>query len=218
MSEDSVSSAPARLPEITRADAAAALVTSHYVGTPERQRALAEATVAEWRGSPPPAGFLSLTCFLSGDGETVLAYAQWTSVETHRRFAATAPTPAGIDLRKPVRYRLYRSAADGGDQPPGCVITATFDVDGPERQRYITDALLDAAARIGPLPGALSSHFHHSLDGSRVLNYAEWSDLDAHDAAADNADLDELYRISSETPGVRPTRGRMYLPHAHLIR
>jgi hypothetical protein len=72
---------------------------------------------------------------------------------------------------EPVRYRLYRSMRDEQQtDTPRCVITATFDVDGPERQRHIVDRLVDAAAAIGSLPGALSSHFHISTDGTRVLN------------------------------------------------
>jgi hypothetical protein len=87
-------------------------------------------------------------------------------------------------------------------------------VDGPERQRHITDRLIAAAQDIGPLPGALSSHFHLSLDGTRVLNYALWTSLEDHDRAVATADVDEIYRISTETPGVRPTRGRAYHLHS----
>jgi hypothetical protein len=208
-----------RLPDVTRSDIGTIMVSSQYAGSPDHQRALAEATVADWLHRPLPDGCVSLSCFLSGDGETVLAYAQWANDESQRAFADTINPPStGMDLREPVRYRLYRSATSDHDQRARCVITATFDVDGPERQRYITDALLDASARIGALPGAISAHFHLSTDGSRVLNYAEWTDLAAHDAAVDNADLDEIYRISTETPGVRPTRGRMYHLHAQLVR
>ncbi|MEY8041309.1 hypothetical protein [Saccharopolyspora cebuensis] len=206
------------LPRVDRSDAGVVVVGSVYAGTPARQRTLAEATLADVERGPLPDGLLAVSCFRSGDGETVLAYAQWTDEAAHRAYAATSgPEAGGVDLRSAVRYRLDRSTASGGGSP-GCLITATFDVDGPGRQRHITDALLECSARLGGLPGAVSAHFHHSLDGSRVLNYAEWTDLAAHDAAVAAADLDELYRISTETPGVRPTRGRHYLLHAALAR
>jgi quinol monooxygenase YgiN len=207
-----------RLPDVTRNDVGTILVSSQYVGSQDRQLALAGATESDWLHRPLPDGLVSLSCFLSGDGETVMVYGQWTDDEAQRTFAdaTNQPLTGGMDLREPVRYRLYRSATSDQDQQPGCVITATFDVDGPERQRHIADALLDASARIGALPGAISAHFHLSTDGSRVLNYAEWTDLAAHDAAVDSADLDEVYHLSTETPGVRPTRGRMYRLHAQL--
>lgn len=209
-----------RLPEVTRADAGTILIASRYVAQVAQQETVAEATISAWEKAPPPPGFLHLSCFVSTDGETVLAYSQWTSDEAHRTFTNTAPPssdPAVIELAEPVRYRLYRSIGDDRDAgAPGLMITATFDVDGPERQRHITDRLIDTARGIGPLPGALSSHFHHSLDGTRVLNYALWTSIEDHDRAVANSDLDEIYRISTETPGVRPTRGRAYRLHSSL--
>ncbi|PXY19275.1 antibiotic biosynthesis monooxygenase [Prauserella muralis] len=210
------STVSAQLPDVTRPDVGSVVIGSVHAGSADRQRELAEATLAEWTRAAWPDGLLSLSCFLSGDDETILLYTQWADGDAHCRWAAEASAPAaGVDLRRGVRYRLDRSIGTGGESP-GCVITATFDVDGPERQRHLTDALIACSARIGPLPGAVAAHFHHSVDGSRVLNYAEWTDLAAHDAAADGADLDELYRISTETPGVRPTRGRRYRLHARL--
>lgn len=63
---------------------------------------------------------------------------------------------------------------------------------------------------------ALTAHFHLSVDGTRVLNYAEWTSPEDHDRAMDNAELDEIYRVSLETPGVRAARGRAYRLHGAL--
>ncbi|WP_219420351.1 antibiotic biosynthesis monooxygenase [Pseudonocardia nigra] len=170
--------------------------------------------LSAWESSPLPAGFLHLSCLLSADGEVVLTYSQWSSEEAHFAFLVPAlrdPRDPRVSGVEPVRYRLYRSMRDEQQtDTPRCVITATFDVDGPERQRHIVDRLVDAAAAIGSLPGALSSHFHISTDGTRVLNYAEWTSIEDHDRAAEHAELDELYEISTQTRGVRSTRGRLY--------
>lgn len=142
-----------------------------------------------------------------------MTYSQWSSEEAHFAFLVPAlrnPRDPRVGGVEPVRYRLYRSMRDEQQtDTPNWVITATFDVDGPERQRHIVDRLVDAAA-IGSLPGALSSHFHISTDGTCVLNYAECTSIEDHDGAAEHAELDELYEISTQTCGVRSTRGRLY--------
>ncbi|RKT85520.1 Antibiotic biosynthesis monooxygenase [Saccharopolyspora antimicrobica] len=173
------------LPEITRTDVGTILVSPWLVGTPERQRAAVDATIAEWKAAPWPEAFLSLNCFVSLDGETVLNYAQWTDDEAHREFVRTyRPTLVrGIDevvpgIERPglVRYRLRGSViADG----PGGEVVAVFvsDADGPEHAERL---VAEAQARLGTPPdlppGLRAAHFHVSTDGSRVLVYEEWAD------------------------------------------
>ncbi|GAB2991843.1 antibiotic biosynthesis monooxygenase [Saccharothrix stipae] len=193
-----------RLPDVARPDAGVVVINPVYAGSAERQREAAESVLAEWSSAPWPRGLPSLNVLTSLEGEALLAYSQWTD-------------DADWHLADGVRYRVFRSLDDNkGREVPGCVITAGFDVDGPERQHHIVDALVDAVSGIEPFPGALSSHFHPSADGTRVLNYAEWTSPEAHARAMDNAKLDEIYRISLETPGVRPTRGRFYRLHGAL--
>lgn len=43
--------------------------------------------------------------------------------------------------------------------------------------------------------------FHHAVDETRVLNYAEWTVPAARDVGVGNAELGELCRIGTETPG-----------------
>jgi hypothetical protein len=185
-----------RLPVVARPDVGLVVLAPRYAGSPERQREAADAALAGWSRDPLPTGLVSLSVFTSLDGEALLR--EW-------------------GLAEAVRYRLFRSMTDqGGTGVPGCVITGTFDVDGPERQRHIVDALVDVASRTEPFPGALTAHFHLGADGTRVLNYAEWTSLEDHDRAMDNAELDEIYRVSLETPGVRATRGRACRLHGAL--
>ncbi|PWK89544.1 antibiotic biosynthesis monooxygenase [Lentzea atacamensis] len=206
--------AAGHLPDVIRPDAGLVVISPLYVGGALQQKEVADEALARWTRTPVPQGLLSMSVFASLDGEALLAYAQWTGDDAYAAYLHTAERRP-LDLVDAVRYRLHRSMNDTTGEP-GCVITAAFDVDGPERQRHIVDALADAASRVEPFPGALSAHFHLSVDGTRVLNYAEWTSLEAHDRAVENAELDEIYRISLETPGVRPTRGRAYHLHGAL--
>src|SRR5262245_25108783 len=50
-----------------------------------------------------------------------------------------------------------------------------FTVD-PENQRRLLDLLATATEEtISKMPGFISANFHKSLDGTRVVNYAQWA-------------------------------------------
>ncbi|MCI0386086.1 antibiotic biosynthesis monooxygenase [Streptomyces sp. CNQ085] len=100
---------------------------------------------------------------------------------------------------------------------PGCAVVATFETDGPDRQRRIIDALCDSleSQSAGIRSGMLSANFHVTPDGTRVLNYAEWSTDEAHIAFLDEPGRDAIFRISSEVPGVRPIGFKRF--HRHLF-
>ncbi|MGW0374214.1 antibiotic biosynthesis monooxygenase, partial [Streptomyces coeruleorubidus] len=70
-----------------------------------------------------------------------------------------------------------------------------------------TDAVIEAQPREGGHPGAISAHFLHSVDGSRVLLYTEWTSAEAHQEAAEAGDHDKGHELFSGTPGVRLTHG-----------
>ncbi|MGH9673425.1 MAG: antibiotic biosynthesis monooxygenase [Bryobacteraceae bacterium] len=180
------------LPDITRRDAGAIVVSEWVVGTRERQRAFVETFAASWEGDPRPDGLLSANLFASTDGRTVLLYGQWTSEEAYDEFARTQPKSRaiqinaavpGIERRPAVNYRLYRSTAPtGGGQVTGCVVIVNVEFDGPdEHQQQWVDAVFEALEAEAALPpGGIAGHFHLSADGTRVLNYAEWTDEKAH--------------------------------------
>ncbi|MFF7310204.1 antibiotic biosynthesis monooxygenase [Streptomyces sp. NPDC008137] len=169
------------------------VIGTRYAAGPDRQQALVEEESALLK--PPPVGLTAVSWFLSTDGETVLTLARWDE-------------DAEIPPFGPPRYRLYRSLAEEREtRVPGCLITAAFDVDGPERQRSFTDAVIAAQPREGGHPGAISAHFLHSVDGSRVLLYTEWTSAEAHQEAAEAGDHDQGHALFSGTPGVRLTHG-----------
>ena len=91
-----------------------------------------------------------------------------------------------LEALPPVFYRRYRSATRPEAAEPGCIVAVSVEFDGPDdaRQRAWVDTVFDAlAAEASPAPGGIGAHFHVSLDGTRVLNYAEWVDEAAHVAA-----------------------------------
>jgi Antibiotic biosynthesis monooxygenase len=181
------------LPDITRPDVGAIMVSEWIVGTPERQRATVETFAAALERAPWPDGLLSANFFASTDGTAVLLYGQWTSDEAYNEYVRVhcksradeldAAVP-GIERRPAVNYRLYRSTAQNGKrQVPGCLVIVNVEFDGPDpnRQRQWVDTVFDALESETDLPtGGISGHFHVSTDGTRVLNYAEWTDEKAH--------------------------------------
>ncbi|SOD65586.1 Antibiotic biosynthesis monooxygenase [Streptomyces zhaozhouensis] len=102
--------------------------------------------------------------------------------------------------------------APDGEGPPGCVVFASFDVDGAERQEKVIGNLM--AALDGPVgqrpPGMLSANFHVSADTTRVLNCAEWTTDAAHQAFLDGSAHVTTRRVSGALPGVRPIGFKRY--------
>lgn len=202
-----------RFPDIARTGTA--VIGTRYVGDPDRQQAVVDAEVHALDGNSPPRGLSAVSWFASTDGETVLSLAQWESAVAHDAFLRGGGYAE--PLAGPPHYRLYRSMAEEAEtRVPGCLITAAFDVDGPERQRSFTDAVIAAQPKEGGHPGAISAHFLHSADGSRVLLYTEWTSVEAHQEAAEAGDHDKGHEIFSSTPGVRPTGGGRYRLHRSL--
>lgn len=208
-------------PDIDRADSRLALVTPLYVGTPEIQRAVADAIVAEWTAAPRPDGLLSQSCYVSVCGENVWTYEQWTGLDAYRAsgrmyepqatLRGVGKDGADIERTAPIAFHRYRGKTYDTESVPTRIVTPTFDVDGRAAQRGIIDALLD-----GPLvevtPGLLSAHFHYSLDGSRVLNYAEFTDDEAHLVFLAGPAV-EATQLTNDMPGVRGIGGKRYILH-----
>jgi Antibiotic biosynthesis monooxygenase len=158
-------------PDITRPDAAQVLVRAWTVRDAAEQRALAEA-LAE-RGAPGPDGPVARTLLLGTDEPRVLTYTQWAR---HARIPAD-------EHRTSIAYELYRSGERPNPPRPGCIVVVSVRFDGPDpaRQRRWIDTVFDALGSETELhPGGISGHFHVSLDGTRVLNYAEWTSEAAH--------------------------------------
>ncbi|QGV81251.1 antibiotic biosynthesis monooxygenase [Streptomyces ficellus] len=190
-----VVSEPHARPDLRRPGTGVVKVSTWRVGTPERQRAAVDAIAAAWRRRDwPDVGLRSYTVHIGEDGDTLLHYSQWTSEEAYEEFfrshrdernAEIDAAVPGIERVALHSYALYRSAPPDPDdhRVPGCVVIVDVEFDGPDpdRQRAWVDGVFDAlAGDPAPHPGGMSAHFHLGLDGTRVLNYAEWESAGAH--------------------------------------
>lgn len=189
----------ARMPDIARSDARAVFMSHWYVG--ETAPAVVNEIAGAWRESEWPEGILTVSIYLSAAGDTVLTYAQCADDTAYRSFVRELTIPGAVE------YRLHRSVVlDPAAPTPGAMVIASFDVDGRERQETIVDAV---AANLLRSPaderlGLIASHFHTSVDGTRVINYAEWTTDEAHVVFLEGATRHGSLRITNEMPGVRP--------------
>ncbi|MGW1838774.1 hypothetical protein [Streptomyces sp. NPDC002067] len=206
------------IPDVRRSDVAAVFVGQHHVPGPATAQTVLEQVEEAWCNSPWPAGVLSASCYLSTEGDTVLTYVQCADRDAHRHFAKALSGPASGGA---VEYRVRASVvAKGAAGPPACMVVATFDVDGAERQDKVIGNLLNAldGPAAEPPRGMVSANFHVSVDATRVLNYAEWTSDAAHQAFLDGAAHVTTRRVSGAVPGVRPIGFKRYHLHCGIGR
>lgn len=59
----------------------------------------------------------------------------------------------------------------------------------PEHQQELVDLLVEATEKVmRNIPGFISANIHKSLDGVRVINYAQWESKEAFEAMMQNED------------------------------
>ena len=57
----------------------------------------------------------------------------------------------------------------------------------PEKQRELVAVLIEATQQtMKHMPGFISANIHRSLDGNKVVNYAQWKSMDAFEAMRKN--------------------------------
>jgi quinol monooxygenase YgiN len=183
-------------PDLTRPDVGAPFFSTWRVGTPERQRETAETIARTWERRPwPTADLLGYHVYTGHDGTTLMHHSQWASeaayeafVKVHRQERVDEIDTAvpGIERVALDRYRRYRSRerADGDLRVPGLIVAVRidFEPDAAERRGAWIDLVLRALAEdpVGHT-GLISAHFHLAVDGTHVLNYAEWESAEAYD-------------------------------------
>lgn len=192
-------------PAFSRPDAEAIYASHWYVPDEQDGNAILDRIIAVWEEARWPPGILTFSAYLSCDGRTALTYAQCRRSDVYRPFVQALPDPA--TRIEPIEYRRHSSLTLGdGQGVPSAVVAASFDVDGPERQRHII-AMVSGRLRAAPAEhytGLIASHFHTSLDGSRVINFAEWVSDEAHLVFMGGSAQHGTLRLVTETPGVRP--------------
>jgi DNA-binding transcriptional MerR regulator len=201
------------LPRIDRPEVGLVVLGEWRAASPGTQHAVVDAAVAQGQRLGWPAGLLSHTVFAGSDGCAVVHYSQATDEETFKNFTSNPQWAAGVDAVVPgvqrlgaKPYRLYRSVRTATPGEAGCVVIVRFTTETAEHAAAWVDALLEAGRGDDPPAGMLSAHFHISLDGTSILNYAEWVDSASHESSVQarpqHADSD-LVKVVDETPGVR---------------
>ncbi|MFE0652087.1 antibiotic biosynthesis monooxygenase [Streptomyces sp. NPDC059534] len=227
---------PDARPDLNRPGVGAVLVSTWRVGTPERQRAAVEAVRTAWESREwPDLGLLSYSVAIGTDGDTLLHYSQWTEQHAYDDFVRTyrddrnaeidAAVP-GIERVELRRYAsVHRSTARGGTgagEPPGVVVVVEADFDGAgegRREEWVDSVFtaLDEDTAAGRVSGGISGRFHLSVDGGRVLNYAEWESERAHEEwLADEGRLSEAWKRVRRHPALTGGRVRRYTPALSL--
>ena len=151
---------------------------------------------------PWPGGLLTLNRYINVDSSTVATYAQWSQ-----------KPPAGEP-----EYQPYRSERRPGAPEPGCIVMVTIEFEGPDhdRLRRWADLVFEAMSEeTEPPAGGLGAHFHLSTDGTRILNYAEWTSAEAHIAALESSGQGTIGRGSKwlalrRFPGLKKGEARRY--------
>ena len=62
----------------------------------------------------------------------------------------------------------------------------------PERQQELIDTILEFLEVVKHQPGFVSSSIHRSIDGVRVMNYAQWKTHSDYQAFIDNSEMRKL--------------------------
>ncbi|MEU7608239.1 hypothetical protein [Micromonospora sp. NPDC049204] len=198
-------------PDSPEPDVAAVFVTRWH--TPAATAAVLREVTAAWTAAPWPPGLLSLDAYAGVTAETALLYVRAADPDAYARHVSTLP---GVARRTAVEYRPHRAIVLDGAPTAGCAVVADFDVDDPPRQEQIVTSVVRALEQTPPEHhrGMLSARFHLSVDGTRVLNLARWTDDAAHEAFLAGATRRATLRATAATPGVRPIGFQRY----HLFR
>ncbi|GAA3144975.1 hypothetical protein ACFQ0X_33155 [Streptomyces rectiviolaceus] len=155
------------LPDPARADGGLVFLSTWSTGTPERQRATAEAIAEAWESRPwPHDGLLSYTVYAGADGSTLAHRSHWRDDEAYQDFFAHGRDERNSDIDKAVpgieRLGLHKTRLRDG--------VARAAGDG-----RVAGAIVITEGDAGPAaPGLISVHFHVTTDGGRVIRYEEW--------------------------------------------
>lgn len=186
-------------PDVARADVGLVAVAQWSAAGPKAQRAIADAAIDAWNQVGWPDGLVSHWCLLGTDERSVLHYIQSAGEDAARRFVSTGKAAWTQAAESAVPefhrhgvtcYRVYRGRFfTPAPEAPGCVVAVRREFDGPDpqRARAWVDAMFAATGEDAPLPGMIAAHMHVSFDGVRVLNFAQWTSEQAHQALVDSA-------------------------------
>ena len=153
---------------------------------PEKQQELLD-TVAEFvKTVKQQPGFVSANLHKSLDGLKVANYAQWKTKEDFENFIQNPEIKekaSKIKAFKPdshVYQVVISESKEGIPEIDKKYIYhfAEFRMQ-PENQPKMIELAKENVVKAMKLSGLVSANFHSSIDGTRVINYGQWSDKEA---------------------------------------
>jgi quinol monooxygenase YgiN len=88
---------------------------------------------------------------------------------------------------------------------PVVTLVNVFQLNDPVDQQRLVDLLVEATeATMCHQPGYVSANIHKSLDGSHVVNYAQWRSQADFEAMLHNPEAQEHMRRAAELAQVQP--------------
>lgn len=209
------------LPTIDRTDAELVVVGDWEVDAPQRHTAAVDAAADQWAFMPWPNGLLSHTAYAGEDGSSVLHYSQAAKQEGFDNFARAKDewlhgidaAVSGITRLGARAYQRKGSVRTGQSGHPGCIAVVTFATDSTGTATGWIERLISTAGNEAAPPGMLAAHFHVSLDGQRLINYAEWINAEAHQRATgqDRHQRPAAAEVVDQTQGVQFMAVKRYL-------
>ena len=87
----------------------------------------------------------------------------------------------------------------------GIVTQVNVFTSAPNQQQALIELLIEAANWSRPTPGSMSASLHRSLDGTRVVNYAQCRDMASWEAVMERLKagnfLERNKRLGTAAPG-----------------
>ncbi len=205
----------------TRPGAASVFLTQWWVPTKTSAVAELDRLADIWDAVALPSWVRTLRFYKSVDETTCLMYAECEP--EHTLAPLVQQLPAGYSGRRLSEFIhegtvLVDPTPSGAHQsaPGPVVVVASFDVDGPERQRAVVDSVVQriSESSVSDQEGLISADLYTSVDGTRVLNFATWTTDDAHERFLMSRSRHTNLKVTTEIPGVRPIGFVRY----HLVR
>ena len=155
---------------------------------PEQQQELIEAIKEFLKTVKTQPGFVSANLHKSIDGIKVANYAQWSSMDSFQAFRdnqkvqAKAAKLFEFDTPDSHVYEIVTSESKVGTpeikEGEYLVHFAEFSMQ-PDNQPKMVELAKEHVKPAMEQPGLISATFHRSLDGTRVINYGQWTNKEA---------------------------------------
>ena len=179
---------------------------------PKNQSALIEAGIENSKKvMEKKPGFVSASFHKSFDGTSMVNYAQWENRKSYEdaiNFLNPDEVAIGekiFDIADP-DWNIYELMFSAGTDPTIIskdenlvTVINKFSVE-PENHQNLIKLLDDLRKIVEKQPGFISANVHKSLEGNRVVSYAQWKTKENYQAVYTNSAakpiLDEIKKIS----------------------